>query len=45
MVAVLPVEHPQLRPIRTVTRGCISGVRLDETPIFGGVPAMHREAG
>jgi hypothetical protein len=44
-VAVLPVEHPQLRPIQTVTRGDISGVRLDETPIsIGEVPAMGRVA-
>ena len=46
LVAVLPVEHPQLRPNQTRTRGRVSGVWLDETPIaIGAVPAMHRRQG
>jgi len=43
MVAVLPVEHPQLRPSQTRTRGYVSDAWLNETPIsIGG--ACHAPA-
>jgi hypothetical protein len=43
---MMPVEHPQLRPSQTRTRGCVSGAWLDETPIaVGGVPCDAPEAG
>jgi len=43
---MLPVEHPQLRPSQTRTRGYVSDVWLNETPIFiGAAPAMRRWQG